>query len=490
MLALAVSIAFVSQSPDTSAAGLAKDYAILKQAYTALHPGLLRYNSQAQLDAHFAVLEMAWSRDQTLQEAFLFLSEFTAKIKCGHTYPNFFNQTEFTKKELFERKDKVPFTFRWLDRRMFVTRDCTGSNLLPRGTEILSINSVPVSTILNRLMGIARADGSNDAKRMDYLGVSGGGKYEAFDIYHPLYFPVKGNLFNFTVRKPGAETAQVEAGPISIGDRVEPNQPKVEKDSPLWSVEYPRDKVAVLKMPTWAMYNSSWNWRGFLKTTFASLIEQGTPNLIIDLRGNEGGDSVGNSILPYLTDRPLPRESVRSLSRYQVVQDDLRPYLDTWDKQFFDARAITKPTGDGFFEVTRGGSSAAIRPAETLYKGKVFVLAGPANSSATFLFAKQVKQYSLATLVGQPTGGNQRGITGGAFFFLRLPNSKLEVDLPLIAQFFPGSPPDAGIEPDVLVKPNARDVETGSDTEIERTFQIISSKNLPERGTTALKLTE
>ena len=45
------------------------------------------------------------------------------------------------------------------------------------------------------------------------------------------------------------------------------------------------------------------------------------------------------------------------------------------------------------------------------------VLVNAANSSATFQFAKLVKDNQLGTLVGQPTGGNQRGINGGAFFF-------------------------------------------------------------------------
>ena len=54
-------------------------------------------------------------------------------------------------------------------------------------------------------------------------------------------------------------------------------------------------------------------------------------------------------------------------------------------------------------------------------------------------------------LVGQPTGGNQRGITGGAFFFLRLPNSKIEVDVPLIGQYPATEQPDGGLL-DKLVK--------------------------------------
>ncbi|MCS3810253.1 hypothetical protein FHY19_003321 [Xanthomonas arboricola] len=74
---------------------------------------------------------------------------------------------------------------------------------------------------------------------------------------------------------------------------------------------------------------------------------------------------------------------------------------------------------------------ATAAPAWTLAmdSGRVFVLTSADNSSATFEFARQLQRNGLATLVGQPTGGNLRGINGGAFFFLHLPNSHIEVDL-------------------------------------------------------------
>jgi hypothetical protein len=75
----------------------------------------------------------------------------------------------------------------------------------------------------------------------------------------------------------------------------------------------------------------------------------------------------------------------------------------------------------------------------------VAVLCDASNSSATFGFKQTCMDKVLATLVGQTAGGNRRGINGGAFVFLKLPASRLEVDLPLIASF-PATPqPDAVI---------------------------------------------
>jgi C-terminal processing protease CtpA/Prc len=78
-------------------------------------------------------------------------------------------------------------------------------------------------------------------------------------------------------------------------------------------------------------------------------------------------------------------------------------------------------------------------------------------------FALRIKQHRLGLLVGETTGGNQRGINGGAFFFARLPQSGLEFDLPLIGHFPDEPRPDAGVEPDISMMPSAEDIATGHD---------------------------
>ena len=99
------------------------------------------------------------------------------------------------------------------------------------------------------------------------------------------------------------------------------------------------------------------------------------------------------------------------------------------------------------------------------------------NSSATFEFASAVQRHRLGTLVGQSTGGNQRGITGGAFFFMRLPKSGIEADVPLIGQFpVTTAPlPDAGLEPDVRVATTAADIAAGRDPELEEVLRRIGA---------------
>ena len=99
---------------------LQRDVDVLHRAYTALHPGLHRYNTAAQLDARFAELRARLVRPSTLGDAFVALSAFTASIRCGHTYPNPYNQGRAVRAALFMHADRIPFLFTWIDGRMIV----------------------------------------------------------------------------------------------------------------------------------------------------------------------------------------------------------------------------------------------------------------------------------------------------------------------------------------------------------------------------------
>ncbi len=100
---------------------------------------------------------------------------------------------------------------------------------------------------------------------------------------------------------------------------------------------------------------------------------------------------------------------------------------------------------------------------------------GPTCSSATFGFAEMVQRERLGTIVGAPTGGNRRGINGGCYFFVRLPETGLEVALPLIGYFPDAAQPDRGVLPDVAVAATLADIAAGRDPALERARGLARS---------------
>jgi hypothetical protein len=235
------------------------------------------------------------------------------------------------------------------------------------------------------------------------------------------------------------------------------------------------DRSAYLKMPTWALYATKWNWKSWLNSRLDELASKpGTADLIVDLRGNEGGNDVGDEILKRFVRIDLKPMQSRRLVRYRTTPAALNPYLDTWDPRFRDwrvdavelAKAWRTAPPVSYYSLDRSDSDSLIRPSAKPIRGRLYVLIDASNSSATFQFAQTVQQERLGTLVGQPTGGNRRGINGGAFFFLRLPKSQIEMDLPLIGRFPSEPQPDSGLIPDLAVRPTLRDIADGRDAEM------------------------
>ena len=460
---------------------LQADFAIMKKAYLALHPGLYRFNDTASMQAAFDDLEKQLQRDMTLAEAYLAFSRFLAQIKCGHTYANFWNQPEVVQQELFHQADKVPFTFRLIDRRMIVTKSASSNERVQAGTEILSINGVAVPAILDSLMTVVKADGSNDGKRIDDLQVTGIGEYEAFDVYYPLFFPVEEDGFAFEALDLASMTRfTVTEAALTRNqrrDRLERRYgPQPTTNDDLWHFEILDAKTALLKLGTFVTWKMEMDWKTFLTTAFEEMDRAGIEHLILDIRGNEGGaDDVNTVLLRYLIAQPVPLPGRKELLRYQTVPPDLNAYLDTWDDSFRNRGGRVTEAGDGFYTWTNARTEGrTIQPGKRAFQGQIYLLMGPANSSATFFLASVLKTYPRATLVGQETGGNRRGTTGGQLFFLRLPHSTIEMDLPLIGYYPLTDQPDQGILPDVYVEPRVEDAINGVDAELEAAKQRIA----------------
>ncbi|WP_297514111.1 S41 family peptidase [uncultured Caulobacter sp.] len=454
------------------------DVAILRQAWETMHPGVYRYSAPSEVSERLDGLARAWAAPGTFRQRFLALTRVTASLKCGHTYPSPYNSGEATVARMYPDRALVPFLFRWIDGRIVVIRDDSGAGLFPRGTVITAIDGVATHELLARLVPLARADGSNLGKRISLMEVRGEDRYETFDIHLPLVLPLK-ETAAFTLAHGGV----VRAGLQTLADRQARFSASraVAKDANPWTLDKGADGVHRLTMPSWALYESRFDWQAWLAAAMDDLSGDGARGLVVDLRGNEGGQDCGNVILGRLIDRPLALSRDQRWTRYRKAPDALKPYLSTWDRGFLDwgDDAVASAERPGFYRLTRyddDGETSLIRPEGRRFSGKVAVLCDASNSSATFGFDQTVKDNGLATLVGQTTGGNRRGINGGAFFFLKLPASGLEVDLPLIASFPRTPQPDAAIAPDIAVAISAADIARGRDVQMEAATRFVLSR--------------
>lgn len=464
------------------AADLQKDVQILKETLEALQPALHKYNTPEEMDEHFKQLEERLSVDQDQVTAYGNISLFTAKIQCGHTYGNYWNQGPDLRAIFKDKADKIPFTFRIIDKKLILFQNLSEQEELQAGDEIVGLNGYSGAEVIEKLFPYMKSDGANDGQRFFRMQVFGHNNYEAFDIYFPLAFEL-GESITLTLK--GYETGTEKKTTVQLitrqerYDRLQKRYGKqIESYDDYWDFEILNSEVAKLTIGTFVTWKMTLKWRAFLKNAFQTLKDKNIPNLILDIRGNAGGDAaVQAELYKYLTQKESHRGPYQQTLRNNKIPPHLLPYLSTWSKKIQDVSNRTKPLDKGFYTFKKGGLiDETISPKAKTYRGKVYLIADASNSSGTYFLINYLKNNQLATVVGQTSGGNQQGITGGQILYLNLPHSKVEVDIPLIG-YYPSSPkPNQGIEPNIYIQPTVQALVEGRDLEIEHIMQLIGGE--------------
>ncbi len=458
---------------------LQADVAILRKAYETLHPGLYKYADTATINRYFAECQASLTHTQSLADAYLAFMKLTARFKCGHSYPNFYNQ-ESAVKELFEQKNCLPFWFRLVENRMLVTKSADAT--VPVGAEILGINGVPVSNIIQTMLPLVRADGSNDGKRRELLQLSGQ-NYEYFDVLLPLLFPTRTPSFalkmiNLRNKRPLLATVQG----VLHTDR----NAQIKRDFPAETdtnatFGWVDANTALLTINSLASWDNSFKYGKFYDAAVTEFNQKKGQNLIIDIRRCEGGDLWnGKQLIRHLLTKPIVINEQQDCWAYVSMDSSLSQYIDNqWAYQWRYRHAddfVRLPSGQ--YRGKKDGHGMRLDPSENHLNlpGRVFLLTSATNSSAAWQFASVMREHQLATLVGQETGGNQKGITAGSLFFMLLPNTKIEVDVPLIGMDYTEAAkrPDAGLKPDVLVKPTVNALLQGTDQELAAVARLLA----------------
>lgn len=441
---------------------------ILKQ----YHPGLFRYQTTTQFNNN--ILNLTQSTNQV--DFFKRLVTTLAAIRCGHTYPNFYNQSEAVKNWLVEKKNKLPFLFEILGNRILATANPMGFTSIKPGDEIMSINNTQVKDILDILIPLTRADGDNEEKRKSLLSVKGYDTIYSFDVYHPLFFPSHTQNWEIEITEFATNKKRHLILPMIDNKQrilMSKSGSKIE-DENSWELSFDLENIAIIRMDSWATYKAKWDWREKIRGFFDEISARKPKGLILDIRANEGGEDCGNELISYLIASDiLPTVEYKRLVRYRNIDPELSPYLDTWDRSFDKIGINAREVSLGYFELPQQSTDRVIKAKRPQFLGTTIVLSSAQNSSACFNFVRLMKQKQLAIIVGTPTGGNLRGINGGSFYFVRLPQSGIEFDLPLIGYFPYQTMPNSGISPDVVVHNNQQDIANGFDRQLSFAKELI-----------------
>ena len=436
-----------------------RELRILKRGLGDLHAGLYRYQTPEQFEAEFARAEAQVADGSDAMEMYLIASRIAAAVRCGHTWTNPVNQSPAVQRA-FSALPALPLRVRLLENRLLVTASVDPT--VPVNAELLAIDGRTPATLIADFMPYLRADGGNDGKRLSQLDSNENGG--AMDRLLPLLHAPGTGGYTLRMRPRGGKVRTVTVAAMTAGERerrlIAAGNPMPGTD---WRFEIDGN-AATLTLPTFAFWNGGFDWNGFLDRSFATLEEKHIPNLILDLRQNEGGDdAIGHALMAHIIPAPLTIAASRAETAYERAPYDLVRYLDTWDFSFFD-RTGQVVRGEGRnWRLREQAADRVIAPVTRPYRGKVVLLTGPQMSSAGYLIARDLKASGAATLIGRETGGNLRGLNGGQLAWMVLPISGVSIDIPLISGFATTALPDRGVLPDIMVRTRLEDVAAGID---------------------------
>ena len=463
---------------------LLKDYELISKMILEVHPGTFRYNNSAEITSALQELKSKFSQPLTHQEAYLAISKLTAQLKCDHTLAGFNNQNKTINSIIHYQPDKLPFTFKWIENEMVVTHNASENQFLERGTKVLSINGIPVLEIRNRLLPYIGADGDTDKNRIYKTEVNGYDfRYNAFDIFYPLLFPSLEDEIEIEIQQ--HDDSKVDAIKVKKLTRDERSRTLTERyvnfpksSDDMWKFEIKSDSIALLTLNSFSL--NGWkamtiDYKRFLSNAFEEIEKKGIENLIIDIRENNGGnDEMSNELFKYLVPeiKDFEREG---RTRYVEFPEELKPHIQSWGDNpwYYNLTPKDKKPRDGYYIFKENFISENTKSTYKTYEGNAYLIAGSANTSLAYYTVARFKLQELGLIVGQETGGNLNDINGGQILFLTLPNSKIEIDFPVMGAFSVLNKPNTGMPPDVEVTYEIDDIIDNRDLEVEAIMKMI-----------------
>jgi hypothetical protein len=466
-------------------AGMQQDLQLLKTAWEQFHPGLYRFNTKQEIDRLFERAVVDASRPLSRKAFYMLLSQLTEKLRCGHTYPNFWNQTDEVQAEVFS-KSVLPVLFRVIDNRIIVTHNLSSAYIVP-GDEISSINGVNCEKLLQTLITVSRSDGQNSShKKTDNFCIypidADSAGYAFFDIYAPLFYEQLFNVkvFTCTLKNCKGEKRTVVFSAMTKAER---HIAYIKRFGTLptgeanWSLKQLTPETALLHIGDF----ETWNWKNdyhvFLDSILSVINSNGTTGLIIDIRGNEGGaDAARDYLFTCVAEKPFVKIRSLRLQTFLSVPDSLRPLFKTWNRELFLPQDTTDydKYGERFYYEKQRSLPETLFPRPNSFVGKCCLLTNATNSSAGFTLANMFQQSGRGLIIGEPTGGSKQGINGGQFFLLYLPYSGIEIDLPLIWQKPVSAAADNGVVPDHIVCTSRKAICAGRDEQLDAALDILS----------------
>ncbi|SHG03501.1 S41 family peptidase [Chryseobacterium vrystaatense] len=458
------------------------DYAYLK--LQQMHPQLYWYISKKELDHKFDSLKGTIHEPLTPLQFYFKLQPVIADIREGHLALRI-PRKKFTKKQLkaLEHKKGMFSRFEYYikDDHLFIIQNRDSIENIRPGTEILSINNIPISEYVKKYRELISSDGYNTTFQSYFLK----------DVFFNFYTAENGfkdtasveTLYNGEKHTYILHRESKSKNDLDQDKEQEKRTPeKKVNDYVASSNSYNRDfkfldkdsTTAYIKVKSFSRDYSD----KFYKETFAKIKKAGAQYLIIDVRNNYGGSLHEiNNLYSYLASEPYVLIKPSQLtSRISPLKTNYFRKSTPFQYAFKSLAYPTYVFAQTFSTYKKDGkvyykmkADKPTKPNKDAFHGKVFALINGGSFSASSIITAKMKYDKRAVLVGEETGGANDGTVAGFYSYQKLPHSKinLPIGLLLVQPNIDFLHTQKGVSPDITITESMQDIIDKKDPQLD-----------------------
>jgi C-terminal processing protease CtpA/Prc len=450
----------------------------LRADFTAMYEGLqsaafnlYAFTPKAELDRAYGEIRESLKKTMTLLKAQIRFEEFAALVHMGHARVSF--PYAVWTKHLKEGGKAFPFGIRVVEGKTFIAQNQSGVHEIARGDEITKLNGVRMSDWLKRAERHVSAE-------TPYMA------HSLMEYDFPMYLWLElGDVadFELVLRKPGGKTQKVRA-PARTGTEMKTfaasQPPALTLDTPMRDTKILENNVGYLRPGPF--YNAEaktgaeqWDvsgFRTFIDEAFTKFNAAKVERLIIDLRGNPGGDNLFSDVMiAWFADKPF-----RFFSQFKVrvSPESTKANADRLENDAAAAGPVSRQYAEMYANAKLGDlvdfQLPLVEPRkDDRFQGKVFLLVDRQSYSNTVAVAALVQDYKFGKILGEET--SDMATTYGAMEQFKLPRTGIAVGYPKAHIVRPnGDLRSRGVVPDVAIRIPV--LETQADETLQQAMAI------------------
>ncbi len=432
---------------------LQEDFIFWENRLIGTNPILYLYNSKEDFNRHFDSLYQKIDRPMTQLEFFQLIAPTTGYLKEGHSQ---IHEDEKSSDYITENENIIPLNIEWFNDTAFISYNYTREKQLAIGTQIVRINSVPIEEIYSKCLALLPRDGYSQAYPKYWVNRN-------FWFYYHLTHDLQAT-YTIEIRDSKNELTVLTVAGLSIDEMNtvesmdDSSIDEFKEDITLRFVDSTR--TAILKLSTFTGSTvrdlQKTSFKKLVNAQFDEIIASGYERLIIDVRGNDGGN---------------PKNVTRTLQRILEKEFEFKSEI----------RKIKHSKEEDLYKRTRkvylnDGGLGMFKPKSSTFKGEIIVLVDGGATSAAGEFVSVFRRYNRGLILGTESGGSPFVLSGWWGGFIKyLPNTKLKTVCGQKCSIMESIELDTGfgLIPDQIIERTIRDYMNGSDRCMIEAMRLI-----------------